>query len=87
MTSGSGRSKKRAERGICGKLTRIRELSLNLLVTRSDEAGEGAAKVEPPTRDGTRAPPSNGKPPPGKEKELDDIIDELEEDREGAPKG
>ena len=52
----------------------------------SEGAGEGAGKAEPPSRNGAKAPPPNGKPPPGKEKELDDIIDELEEDREESPK-
>jgi outer membrane protein assembly factor BamB len=50
--------------------------------------GEGTGgKAEPPSRNGAKAPPPNEKPSPGKEKELDDIIDELEEDREDAPKG
>ena len=46
-----------------------------------------AGKADPPARNGSKAPPPNGKPAPGKEKELDDIIDELEEDREEVPKG
>jgi outer membrane protein assembly factor BamB len=48
---------------------------------------EGAGKAEPSAGNGARAPPPDGRSPPGKEKELDDIIDELEEDREGVPKG